>query len=929
MNPIADLQDTLLVPEWDGRFNTIEERSPNTLEWFMDDWKTPYFRWRQKGDSGLFWIHGKPGSGKSTLMKFVAMDSRVEDYLTQQDTTITNIKVRHFFHARGTVLQKSFEGMLKSILYQIFQALPSLFDYVKPLLQEKSHPELHSGWTVGELQRCLHLVLSQNDNNIRVFILIDALDEYDGGAEFIAKFFKELTDTAGERTCVKFLVSSRTSSDILREVGETPQITLDEYNHVDIVRYCQDRLSSLEQDAQNQLEGLITEVVDLSQGVFMWAKLVLEGLIAAEDLEQASELLHSLPPDLSDYYTTIIQNIKREDRRDAYLMFQFAYIMANPDDSNCQVHFMDLIRALAISRCRTYRECRERLHDLNSRVFPSNVGEMALRARTAGFTATVGALISLDMYDGWLFEIAADPDIIDEQIKRISNCSGGLIQILRPKPRSLQTRITNIFPTLEPDEGYDPWTRCVQFSHQTVKDFVENEKFKELILGDDADSMVEDGYTFLAKTYLTRGRSELAHTYCHLSEETTGHSLVNFIKSMDKKAFERLAEIPVEYKLLRSTFWCGVMLPSDPLTFAISYDLPLCLEDLIRKDPGQLKTTPHSLLIGWPFFTQMSSNHCRIIKRIIQEGYTMDVSKNEYQDLLWIIAANQYTSTMWLGIYHPWLGPFANLKAGVLLEMGQDPNVLLHAQRLLPGKRVRASSVTWRSMHVADTELAEILLRHGADVNLEDGEAGNTPLDWMLAHEDSPKGRKKRGLNHGVFPGAEGSASWMQRNIHSKIMFLIRNGGTYRTTGLEVWQRYIKHLRKGMAQARTEEDDAAPEQGPPADPEGAVDDLDSYLANQDTNPGEETKSPTETIFSIDSGPRSPALSDAAFSIDEEIFPRGPRRQVSLYQKDLEGDIEEITRFIESTEEASRAELIQEEVKPRRLSKFFHRLSVQK
>ncbi|ROV90935.1 hypothetical protein VMCG_09991 [Cytospora schulzeri] len=944
-----DFQESFYVPEWDGRFNIIEERSPGTCEWFMEDWRTPFFDWRQKHENGLFWIHGKPGSGKSTLMKYIATDSGVDDYLGQHVSGVTEIKVRHFFHGRGTVLQKSFEGMLKSILYQIIRYFPSLAEHLRPMLRGKPRPDLHGGWTVNELQRCLHLLLNQNDDVIRILILIDAVDEYDGGPEFMAKFIKGLLDAAGERTCVKVLVSSVHWSDFLDEDGSTPSITLEDYNHIDISLYCQNRVSHLDPDTQKRLEDLIPDIVERAQGLFIWAQMALEQLIVEEDDEQAPELLQSLPVDLSDYYTTIIQNIKFEDRRDAYVMFQFAHIMANPDRSECKVHFMDLLRALAISRCSTYKECKRKLKELDSRVFPGNLSEVALRAKAAGFATTVGALISLDLYDGWLFEITANHEFIEEQINRISVCSGGLIQILRPKARSLQERIHDRLPSLEDD--VDPWTRCVQFSHQTVKDFVETPKFKELLFDDEASSVLENGYSFLAKTYLTRGRPELAENYCHLAEETTGQSLAEFVKTMDKKAFDKLAAIPFEYRFFQDTFWCGVMLPRDPLSFAVSYDLSLCAEDLIREDPGRVKNTPHALLKGWPFFTQVASSHCRIINRLLQEGYTLEESKKEFQDMMWIIGAMPYNSKKRASTYHPWLGPFMKLKAGILLEMGQDPNVLLYGQREMPDTRVKFTSVTWRAMHVADADFAEVLVRHGADVNLED-ERGNTPLDWLLAHQDK-KNLKARGLSHELFLCAPKPGVSMLRVIHSKIMFLIPRPQPKREhaeeekeedaeqsyedneeqTDEDDGERTVVDDREriGLEDAeqleednteQSEEDNAEqPEEVDPEpeeqDPylEAIAEDLGECLEEQDTRSDEEEV-------------RSPTESTVAFSIiGSEIFSTGPHRGFTQYQTELEDELEEIELFLQRTGLSSSADSIQEEVKPRRLSKFFKRLSV--
>lgn len=74
-------------------------------------------------------------------------------------------------------------------------------------------------------------------------------------------------------------------------------------------------------------------------------------------------------------------------------------------------------------------------------------------------------------------------------------------------------------------------------------------------------------------------------------------------------------------------------------------------------------------------------------------------------------------------------------------------------------------------MYIADnTKSAQILLACDADVNLDDGE-GNIPLDWMLAHKDTAKGRKRRGVNHDLYLGVPGLTPALQAQIRSKIMF--------------------------------------------------------------------------------------------------------------------------------------------------------------
>ncbi|KAI9164142.1 Protein SERAC1 [Paramyrothecium foliicola] len=74
--------------------------------------------WLQEG-SGLFWIHGKPGSGKSTLMKYLYQSHKTWELLHDWRRSSCEIRAGFFFYYRGTPLQKSFEGVLRSLVAQL------------------------------------------------------------------------------------------------------------------------------------------------------------------------------------------------------------------------------------------------------------------------------------------------------------------------------------------------------------------------------------------------------------------------------------------------------------------------------------------------------------------------------------------------------------------------------------------------------------------------------------------------------------------------------------------------------------------------------------------------------------------------------------------------------------------------------------------
>ncbi|KAI7487521.1 hypothetical protein KC351_g2585 [Hortaea werneckii] len=73
-------------------------------------------------EHGLFWIRGRPASGKSTLMKFLTdtrrTDDVMEEWATDHDITIAS----HYFWTPGSTMQKSQQGMLQSLVHQVLLA---------------------------------------------------------------------------------------------------------------------------------------------------------------------------------------------------------------------------------------------------------------------------------------------------------------------------------------------------------------------------------------------------------------------------------------------------------------------------------------------------------------------------------------------------------------------------------------------------------------------------------------------------------------------------------------------------------------------------------------------------------------------------------------------------------------------------------------
>lgn len=128
---------------------------------------------------GTFWVSGKAGPGKSTLMKFIAGHSQTERLLNKWARPGICIIGSHFFWNAGSLLQKYQEGLFRTLLYQIWSQDPELIPE-EYLITSSGLACFDHSWTVSELLKCLEQLGEQKDVSAQFCFFIDGLDEYDG-----------------------------------------------------------------------------------------------------------------------------------------------------------------------------------------------------------------------------------------------------------------------------------------------------------------------------------------------------------------------------------------------------------------------------------------------------------------------------------------------------------------------------------------------------------------------------------------------------------------------------------------------------------------------------------------------------------------------------------------------------------------------------
>ncbi|KAI7196684.1 hypothetical protein KC316_g4818 [Hortaea werneckii] len=331
--------DTLAHPHLRRRWEDVSNAPQSTFAWLLDP-EVP--KSRQTNDllsylntkHGLFWIRGRPASGKSTLMKFLTDTRRTDDVMkewaTDHDITIAS----HYFWAPGSTVQKSQQGMLQSLVHQILLADLTL---IPAVCRKRWEARVSStSWSTDELWACLETIVLVTSR--RICFLIDGLDECQPESDLgpLAARLKKLSDESDK---VKMIVSSRPLPILEEQLsGCSGYLTMEDTNRHAIIQalrggleantsshtslsgvqwQCMDselwlrNLCPIHNESHGELHVLLHGIVNKAQGNFLWVSLVLNKispLLGFRPIAMLRKLVNEFPSELDEYFRRMIMD---------------------------------------------------------------------------------------------------------------------------------------------------------------------------------------------------------------------------------------------------------------------------------------------------------------------------------------------------------------------------------------------------------------------------------------------------------------------------------------------------------------------------------------------------------------------------------------------------------------------------------------------
>lgn len=253
---------SLHFPEIHSRQEEVVEAHQETFQWIFDDSGAAIRPWTNfvdwlKNESDTYWISGKAGSGKSTLMNYIRQDERTMEALKAWAGPNDIVCPSFFFWAAGSKLQKTISGLLRSLLYQILEQFRNLIPGATQSAESvrSSAASVHGfepipTWTERRLIGTLQEITQKISSTCYVCLFIDGLDEFEGDHYELIEMIQKLASWPAVKCCV----SSRAEWPFLKAFESSSMLRLQDLTRSDIERFVSAKL-----EANPEMKGLLDQ----------------------------------------------------------------------------------------------------------------------------------------------------------------------------------------------------------------------------------------------------------------------------------------------------------------------------------------------------------------------------------------------------------------------------------------------------------------------------------------------------------------------------------------------------------------------------------------------------------------------------------------------------------------------------------------------
>lgn len=331
-NEINRREEAIFEP-YQETFSWIFQKQPTGPSDQHEPSASNFPAWLESDNKSPFWVTGKPGSGKSTLMKFIVHSPELERHLKRWAGDFPLQITSFYAWVTGTKLQNSALGFMRTILYKcIHSSSPksdldsNLASAVAPrrwaLFATLRNLKKQPPWEDWELEESFNLLLTEVVKRKRVVLFVDGLDEFKLLPADTLAIIRGLCARDGIKVCV----ASRPWLEFNDALDSFPMLRMQDLTTNDMKKFVTGSFNNnrgfkeQRQVFPEQVDALVQEVVDKANGVFLWSRIVVrdlvQGFTEGDNLPKLAGILRSLPEDVDDLYTRIWRSIVHTRKSD-------------------------------------------------------------------------------------------------------------------------------------------------------------------------------------------------------------------------------------------------------------------------------------------------------------------------------------------------------------------------------------------------------------------------------------------------------------------------------------------------------------------------------------------------------------------------------------------------------------------------------------
>jgi hypothetical protein len=343
------LQEWLRFPSIDDRRAAIAKAHQDTFRWILlpapsTNNTTPpgsdFVEWLRSG-TGVYWIQGKMGCGKSTLMKYVTEQELTKKHLREWANGQTLHCPSYYFSKIGTSeLQQSLQGLYRTLLATLIRHEKGLFRVAFP---DRQASDFTHEPTSAVLRDALEKILTNSDITCKYCFFIDGLDEYQETDNGLRGELAEDILRLARLSAVKLVVASRPEPIFQLNFARCLTMKLHNLTGNDIAAYVDARIRRralphvLTAIDTRELKTLCVEVIQKAEGVFLWVTIavasILTGIADYETLPELRSRFVQLDPKLSVLFKQVLTERIQASHRKQVARCLLAAIVSGRDNA--------------------------------------------------------------------------------------------------------------------------------------------------------------------------------------------------------------------------------------------------------------------------------------------------------------------------------------------------------------------------------------------------------------------------------------------------------------------------------------------------------------------------------------------------------------------------------------------------------------------